>query len=52
MNRRTMDWTSFLMVLWRRTGGNVPFCELAKTIWNPATVRYPAVDEAKQERLL
>jgi hypothetical protein len=51
MNRN--DWTSFLMYLWRRTGSGVtPFCELAKSIWNPATARYPAEEEARQERLL
>lgn len=48
-----MTMTETLMYLWRRTGsGEMLFCKLAKTIWDPATVRYPAVDEAKQERLL
>jgi hypothetical protein len=47
-----MDWTSFLMLLWRRTGGCVPFCEMAKSIWDPATVRYPEPETAVQERLL
>jgi hypothetical protein len=48
-----MTMTETLMYLWRRTGeGEMLFCKLAKTIWWPGRIRYPAVDVAKQERLL
>lgn len=48
-----MTMTETLMYLWWRTGeGAMLFCQLAKTVWNPATVRYPEPEAAVQERLL
>jgi len=48
----SMSWPVFLMYLWGRSGsGVILFCVLARTIWNPATVRYPKEVGAVQEVL-